>query len=240
MDRDFILSEIRRAAVENGGGPLGRAKFQELTGITEGVWRGKYWLSWGDAAAAAGVQAGQKNEAHEEDYLLARLAELTRQCGHFPTLAEKRMQRTLDKTFPNDKVFDRFGAKDERIAALRTFAAQRPEFADVAALLPQQSVEIGARPSSGTDSNELGDGAVYMLKLGKAYKIGKSFDVPRRHRQISLELPQKPDVVHSIRTDDPNGIEAYWHRRFEKKRTNGEWFALDGADVKAFKRRKFM
>ncbi len=57
-------------------------------------------------------------------------------------------------------------------------------------------------------------------------------------RRIALQLPERTVTIHIIRTDDPIGIEAYWHKRFEAKRANGEWFALTTADVQAFERRK--
>lgn len=81
---------------------------------------------------------------------------------------------------------------------------------------------------------------MYLLRSGKYYKIGKSNFAERRFAEISLQMPERAQLVHKITTDDPTGIERYWHTRFADQRANGEWFALSSSDIKAFKRRKFM
>lgn len=58
----------------------------------------------------------------------------------------------------------------------------------------------------------------------------------RRGNELKIQLPENLDLIHEIKTDDPSGIEAYWHRRFEAKRMQGEWFDLNSTDIKAFKR----
>jgi hypothetical protein len=54
--------------------------------------------------------------------------------------------------------------------------------------------------------------------------------------ELGVTAAVEQQLVHEVKTDDPAGVEAYWHRRFEAKRMRGEWFNLDAADVRAFKR----
>ena len=84
------------------------------------------------------------------------------------------------------------------------------------------------------EPNTFPHGIVYLLKAGPYYKIGMTKDFANRLDQIKLQLPFPVEVIHKIETDDPHGIETYWHKRFSDKRTNGEWFVLSNADVAAF------
>lgn len=237
MTKETILAEIRRLATENEGRAPGQERFEASTGIAIGAWRGKYWRTWSDALAEAGLPPNRPNEAHTDEALLQRMLELTRQHGRFPTYTDLRMAKQSDSAFPTHHAFHRLGSREARIELLRDYAIRHAECADILEILPPSD---GASHDAAPAGEAPSDGAVYMLKFGKHFKIGKTFSVPRRHRQIALELPEKPDIVHVITTDDPSGIEAYWHARFAAKRTNGEWFELTRADVQAFKRRKFM
>ena len=239
MEKARILAEIQRTALENGGVALGQNRFSSETGIAEHEWRGRYWRQWGDALMEAGVPPNRKAEAYEKDFLLLRLVELTRNLGKFPTSADVLREKRTNQTFPTAKAPRRLGSLPERVALVRAYVTSRTEHADVLPLLPPSDGATGSTADD-AETRATADGSVYMLKLGKHYKIGKSFRVPQRHREIAIELPEKPDVVHVIATDDPSGIEAYWHKRFAEQRTNGEWFMLTKEDIRAFKRRKFM
>lgn len=99
---------------------------------------------------------------------------------------------------------------------------------------------IEEAPEPKPDSNGAQAGHVYLIKSDNFYKVGFSVHAGARERQLAIQLPEKVSTVHVIATDDPPGIEAYWHSRFAEKRVNGEWFKLSREDIAAFKRRKFM
>jgi hypothetical protein len=244
--KEHILREIRRLATENGGTAVGEKRFRAETGISQNEWLGRYWVRWSEAVREAGYEPGEwRNEPlHTDDDLLAALALLTREFGRIPTVAELRMRKRTDPNMPGPDLFrKRLGEKSVLRERLLAFADADPQLADVAAICaaqPNDPGKPGWRRKSAVPTTTVVTGVVYLLRMGEFYKIGKSNDAGRRVYEIGLRLPEKHDLVHVIETDDPSGIESYWHRRFAAQRANGEWFRLSPDDLSAFRRREFM
>ena len=239
MDKEHIISEIQRTAEENDGKPLGSQRFENVTGIRRTEWFGVYWARWGDAVAEAGYARNTFNAAYSDEEVIGALISLVRELGYYPTLAEIRIRRKTDAEFPSHAVFNRVGRKSELIGMVVEYCSKRTGFEDILEICQPMKTETPSMiDEEGDEHKEFG--FVYLFKSGRYYKIGRTSSVGRREYELSIQLPEKLSKVHSIKTDDPAGIEAYWHTRFASKRANGEWFDLDAGDVRAFKRRKFM
>lgn len=234
MKKEHILNEIRRTAEANGGKPLGVARFEAETGIKPWDWE-QFWARFGDAVKEAGFVPNQLQGAYDEGFLFEKLIGLTRRLGRFPSSREVTGAKKDDAEFPSKKVFQRMGSKAQLASKLVEYCHGRDGYDDIAEFC---STVLVKHPAVQSDDGKDGDlvGEVYLFKSGRFYKIGKTKDTVRRGSEIRIQLPEKVNLIHSIKTDDPSGIEAYWHNRFESKRMNGEWFDLNSTDVRAFKR----
>lgn len=233
--RERIVESIRIMAAELGGRAPGKRAFESRTGFRESDWRGSIWARWSDAVADAGLEANRMQERSNRDDLMERLAEACRHYGRMPTASEFQLLGKRNGSFPSYKTLQsNFGSKAEMVAKFRVWLKARNDD-DLLALVQPMERPLVAMPSR----SRVQEGYVYLLRSGPHFKIGRSDELERRIKQISIALPESVKLVHAIRTDDPAGIEGYWHRRFSSKRANGEWFKLDATDLAAFKRRKF-
>jgi Meiotically Up-regulated Gene 113 (MUG113) protein len=237
MTKEFILKEIKSIAEANGGKALGTQRFYRETGIKAADWKGKLWARWSDA----GYSPNELQLPFDDTYFLNKLAEFICELRRFPVISEMRLRKRSDSTFQNEKGFERFGTKPQLATRLIEYCRPKPGFEDVIAVCESVSKEKTREPG-GNSSNAEEYGFVYLLKSGRFCKIGRSNAAGRRERELDIQLPEKATNVHLIRTDDPVGIEAYWHNRFATKRVRpgAEWFDLNAADPRAFRRRKFM
>jgi hypothetical protein len=239
FERDEIIAAIKRAAQAAGGVSPGWRRFANETGIRYTDWHGRYWTKWSDALVEAGLVPNELNPRIADDSIVRQYAELARELGRLPSFSDIRLRGRTDASMPNDKVFQRFGGKRELVAKVRDWCARNEEFQDVLTLCAHAEPVRTVAEDHSDGPARVAIGYVYLIKSGRYYKIGKSNAVGRREREIALQLPEESKRLHTIETDDPSGIESYWHSRFAPKRKNGEWFALSADDVRAFKRRRF-
>ena len=235
LTKQDIINAIQKTAKENGGKPLGIGRFEKETGIKTYEWK-KYWARIGDAQREAGLMPNELQGAYTEEFILEKVIIVMRKLGKFPTYDELALEKNNDAEFPTRNVFINFGSKLKLAEKLIEYCKDNTDYEDVIKLCEPILEKLNERESvDDSNSNQL-IGAVYLFKHGKYYKIGKTNDTGRRGNELKIQLPENLDLIHEIKTDDTSGIEAYWHRRFEAKRMNGEWFDLNSTDIKAFKR----
>ena len=233
--RERVIAEIERIVTETGKVP-GVRTFESATGIMRREWIGKVWARWGDAIKEAGFEPNALTERLDSTTVLKSFADCCMALKRLPASNDLRLFARQNPGFPSDTTIEKHFPRRTLLAeALRGWALlpENHAYSAIAELLPvpvSTPVELPGHQNFGH---------VYLIRSGEFYKIGRSSNFEKRVKSIGVSLPEKLVPEHLISTDDPPGIEAYWHRRFADRRMNGEWFKLSKADVLAFKKRKF-
>jgi hypothetical protein len=233
MTKEEIIVRLQELASHRGG-HISFDAFLEETGLKHHWLRGQdWWSAWNNLLAEAGLTtrpfAKPATPLPEVVHAVAVLAE---RLDRWPKDDDIKREKKRNHAFPSLKVVARFRRTGELARGMAAYGGRMSELA---------KDHLVAGPNTAEEPiDEKVKGYVYLLRSGRRYKIGKSTDPSRRYREVRLELPDETHQVHTIATDDPAGIERYWHARFAEKRVrNTEFFQLDGADVRAFKRRKY-
>jgi hypothetical protein len=245
MDKQFIISEIQRTATN--GKAIGQKRFTSETGIKAHEWLGKYWARWGDALKDAGFSQNEKTSAHEEEFVIENVLRLARKLNKFPTKYDIDLAKNTDPSLPGHKALGRLGSRSEVREKLLAYCSDNPDFSDLKELVSLMHVPTTAITLAAVEATKsITNGYVYLVAAQEAFKIGSTRAPYRRVAEIANQSASGAELLHLIATDDPEGIENYWHARFDEKRIvglnkqSGEWFALSIDDVRAFKRRKTM
>ncbi len=239
MDKNHIISEIKRIAKENKGKAPGSMVFERETGIRKSDWYPYIWLRWGDALLDAGYTPNKLQTAIDNDSIIQSYIYLVRELGKLPVSGEIKRKSKNDRSFPSHSMFDRFGGKEKLIKAVVRYCQTHPGNEDIVTLCSDYNpVASHEQKEDSSKASKVTSGFVYLMKSGKHYKIGRTNSVGRREREFAIQIPVPAKTIHSIETDDPVGVEAYWHNRFNDKRGEGEWFILSPDDIRAFKRWK--
>jgi hypothetical protein len=212
MNKEHILSEITRTAALNDGVPLGRERFSRETGIQTHDWFGKYWARWGEALQEAGFSPNELQSAYDQNVLIERYISLARELGHLPVNAELRLKARRDDTFPSHSTFVRLrGSKQRLVTTVLAYCKGRTGYEDILALCNALPTAVRDEVRDDAELDET-VGFVYLMKSGRYYKIGRSNAAGRREYELAIQMPERVITLHTIRTDDPAGIEDYWHR----------------------------
>lgn len=188
-------------AATNGGKAPGSQKFKSETGLGKADWYPKYWLRWGDAIREAECKPNSLSTSFDEEFLIQKYLNLTRQLGRFPIEGDLMVKRRGDRMFPDRGAFKRLGSKSERAAKILAYCRTHDGFEDVIPLVAP--AVVAQSPDEDGASNEPPTGYVYLFRHGsrREYKIGRTNNPMRREREIRCRASTnaRPDSRHRDR-----------------------------------------
>jgi hypothetical protein len=92
------------------------------------------------------------------------------------------------------------------------------------------SIRLLGRDFSG-DPPADNPGYVYVYGSGRRFRIGKTANLSAGTEALLPGAAEDMEVAHAIASTDHGWAQRQLHKRFEKKRVEGEWFALTGPDL---------
>lgn len=237
LTREFIIETYQNVVKNCGGRVVGLRVFERKTGISAAYWWGGYWRSWTEFQADAGFEPNRRPPRHTEEFLVRRFVELAMEMGKLPTHADMRIRSRQDPSFPSPSAFTRRTRYDVMLRKVADYCEGKPELAALVEWVEQRRGWVIARRSKPGRAQ----GIVYMLREKDCflYTLRKARGCGARFRRSAARLSCRPETVHVIDTDDPEGIERYWRQRFKSKLLPGGRYRLLPDDLGAFRKRKF-
>ena len=163
MDKNHIISEIKRIAKENNGKAPGWMVFERETGIRKSDWYPDIWLCWGDALLDAGYAPNKFQIAIDNDLIIQSYIGLVRELGKLPVVGEIRRKSKDDKSFPSHNVFNRFGGKEKLIEAVMLYCQTHPGNEDIITLCSKyNSIASHEQQEDRRKTSKVNSGFVYL------------------------------------------------------------------------------
>lgn len=248
--KEEVIKKLQKWATENGGKTPGEQNFYEYVEIGIYDLRKLGWANWRELVLDAGLTPNKFDKTkYSREQLCNLFIEAIREKGKWPTRGELEVKHHKDSSFPDAGTFYRklgLVLTGDLASKILDYVKDRREYKDVIDICNSflEKLEENTTPKEPSFTGDIG--YVYLLKskLGNAtaYKIGKTNDPERRVMELN-QPSNEQNLIWKIETDDPAGVEKYWHDRFELKRlyprkAKSEWFKLNSSDVKVFKRWK--
>jgi hypothetical protein len=71
VSKSYIIEQIQKVALKNGGSPPGKQSFETEIGISENDWSRRYWARWSDAIREAGFDPNNLQARSDDGAVLA-------------------------------------------------------------------------------------------------------------------------------------------------------------------------